>query len=573
MKNPHKNWRTAEKGVAVFREEWRITVIFRLFLAACIAAICFFPVIAVAQTAVGPITHPLPPCEAMAQRDLAKLAGGEAPTKVLLAMSMAASGLKDADIEQVYKESRVLSAPAPKVGLPVHCLLKGYVNPNIQFELRLPQQGQWNGKFLYVACNGFCGRVDKFAVLAGLMRNYATMTTDGGHFGGSSFDGTWALNNMQARMDFGYRATHRATLAAKEMVALYYGALPKYSYISGCSKGGQAGVMEAQRYPDDFNGVIARGPTIDYTGVNILHCGKEARAVYNADGSINIDVSKHRLIMNAVMDYCDPRDGLRDGLISDPRKCDFDPASLLCKKGQSGKGCLTQPQVAALRKIYSPVRNKAGQVIYPATSFGAESGWDTWILPATKDHKVLAWRAASGYLLQIAFEQAPPDDFDWYSFDAEDHSDRLKAVSDIVDVKDPDFSAFRDAGGKMIVLHGWADEAIPATASIKWYEEVSAYMGGRDKLAEFARLFLLPGVQHCGSDGSGPSTFDALLALENWVERGIAPEQILTTKESREAGTTRTRPVYPFPIEARYKGSGSIDAAENFAPFDPRRRQ
>jgi len=523
-----------------------------------------------AQTAVAAVTQPLSPCEAMAQKDLTRLAGGKAPTKVLTATSEAASVLDNTDAGRVYIESRVLSAPAPGVALPSHCLLKGYINPNIQFELRLPDKGQWNGKLLYVACNGFCGRVDKYAVFAGLGRNYATLTTDGGHFGGSSFDGVWAINNMQARVDFGYRATHQAALSGKAMIALYYGAAPKYAYISGCSKGGQAGVMAAQRYPDDFDGVIARGPTIDYTGVNILHCAKNAKAVYNADGSLNIDVSKHKLIMNAVMTYCDPKDGLKDGLISDPRKCDFDPALIACKDGQAGGNCLTPAEVRAVREIYSPVRNKAGQAIYPATSFGSEDGWDKWILPANRDHKVLAWRAASGYLQQIAFEQAPPADFDWYSFDAEADSDKLIAVSSLMDVKNPDFSAFRDAGGKMIVVHGWSDEAIPATASIAWYDGVSAYMGGRDKVAQFARLFLLPGVQHCGSDGVGPSTFDALVALENWVEHGIAPDSLMTTRETAAGAKTRTRPVYAYPVEARYKGRGSLDEAANFAPFDPR---
>ena len=528
------------------------------------------PETAHAQTPVAAVAGSLQSCDMMAQMDLAGLAGGKAPTKVLWAKTIGASSLDDDDAERLYRESRVLSAPADKPDIPAHCLLKGYVNPNIQFELRLPEQEKWNGKFLYVACNGFCGRVDKFAVLAGLQRNYATMTTDGGHHGGASFDGLWALNNMQARVDFGYRATHLAALSAKAMIEIYYQKGPKYSYISGCSKGGQAGVMEAQRYPNDFDGVIARGPTIDYTGVNILHCGKNARAVYNGDGSLNIDVSKHELIKNAVMAYCDPKDGLKDGLISDPRKCDFDPAMLSCKAGQSGNSCLTARQVRALRKIYSPVRNKAGGVIYPGTSLGSEAGWKTWILPVNEDHKVLAWRAASGYLRQIAFEQAPSSDFDWYNFDAEANQDELIAVSHLMDVDSPDFSAFRDAGGKMIVLHGWSDEAIPATASVRWYDGVSAFMGGRDKVSEFARLFLLPGVQHCGSDGVGPSTFDALAALENWVEKGIAPDQIITTKEGKAQDAGRQRPVFPYPFEAKYTGRGSLKKAQNFVAFDPR---
>lgn len=527
---------------------------------------------AAAQVPVAPVTAPLDPCAAMSHMDLSRLAGGAAPTKILTARIEQASSPSDEDRSRLFTESRFMSAPAPRAEIPANCLLQGYINPHIQFEMRLPASGQWNGKLLYVACNGFCGRVDRFSVIAGLMRNYATITTDGGHYSGASFDAIWAIDNMQARMDFGYRANHRGAVAAKSLIEIYYGRAPKYSYITGCSKGGQAGVMAAQRYPDDFDGVIARGPTIDYSGVNILHCAKNARAVYNRDGSINIDVSKYQLIRDAVIKHCDPVDGLKDGLISNPLGCDFDASMLACKGGREDASCLNPAEVAAVRQIHGPVRDGSGNIIYPATSFGTEPGWDKWILPQNADHKVMSYRAAEGYLRHVAFEQAPGPDYNWYDFNWERDRDKLIAVSNLVDVKSPDFSAFRDAGGKMIVVHGWSDEAIPATASIKWYEGVSAFMGGRDKVAEFARLYLLPGVLHCGSDGPGPSTFDALAALEDWVERGIAPRSLMTMQETPDGATGRTRPAYAYPIEARYVGRGSIEEAHNFSPYDPRGR-
>jgi len=529
--------------------------------------------LAVERPQAASFSAPRVACEAFSAMDLSGLADGEAPARVLAATIEPAGTLNEVDGKRVYAESRTSSAPLPGTGqaVPSHCLLRGYINPHIQFELRFPEKDQWNGKFLFVACNGFCGRVEKANTLTGLLRNYATMTTDGGHVSAAGFDSVWARNNMQARIDFGHRANHVSALAAKAMIALYYGAGPKHSYITGCSKGGQAGVMSAQRYPAEFDGVIDRGPTIDYTGVNILPRAKMTRAVYNADGSLNIDVSKHRLIMNAVMAYCDPKDGLLDGLISNPLACDFDPQMIACGNTVAGEPCLTPTEVQALRTLYGPVRNKAGDTLYPGAPLGSESAWDKWVLPKDSGHKVMAYRAASGYLRDVAFAVAPDSRFDWYGFDAEANTDRLAEVSAHMDVKDPDFTAFRDSGGKMIVTHGWSDEAIPATASIWWYDKVSAVYGGRDRLAGFVRLFLLPGVQHCGSDGPGPSGVDALTALENWVEKGQAPDHLVTQKEAEGGAITRTRPVYAYPVEAQYRGRGSIDDAASFKPVDPRR--
>lgn len=520
----------------------------------------------------APAAGPQQQCAGLKSLDLVGLEGGEAATKILSAEYVTDLRLDAEQRRGIYFVSRMDGFPqeAPEGALPAHCVVKGYINPHIQFEIRLPASDGWNGKFLFSTCNGFCGEVESGVTVNGLLRRYATMTSDGGHVGDSSFDATWARDNLQARIDFGHRANHVAAIAGKAVIQAYYGSAPRYSYITGCSKGGQAGVMAAQRYPNDFDGVLARGPTIDYTGVNLLHCGQKAHAVYKPDGSLALDASRHALIKDAVMAYCDPKDGLEDGLISDPRKCDFDPRSIQCPDGARGERCLSSAEADALRKIYAPVRDKAGNVIYPATDLGSEVGWEHWVLPRDKDHVVMSSLALRGYISGVAFEKAPPPDYDWRDFDWDRDRDRLYTVSAIVDATHPDLTAFRDAGGKMIVVHGWADEAVPASATVKWYEDVLRFMGGREKTAEFARLFLMPGMSHCGPGGVGPSSYDALDALEAWVERGVPPDVLLTRQDTYEGPVTRTRPVYPYPIETRYKGRGDIDSAESFGPFLPR---
>ena len=531
------------------------------------------PSAATATAAAQP--SPRQQCLALRGMELLDVGGGEAATRILEAQFFEDRQLDAEERTALYNGSRVMSAPesaAPR-SLPAHCHLRGYVNPSVQFEMRLPAHQGWNRKFLLGACNGFCGRVEAYVAMTGVLRRYATMTTDGGHVGDAGFDAVWARDNLQARIDFGYRANHVALLAAKAIIRTYYGGEQRYSYITGCSKGGQAGVMAALRYPQDFQGVIARGPTIDYTGVNLLHCAQKARAVYQPDGGLALDASRHELIKKAVLEYCDPRDGLKDGLISDPRKCDFDPQRLRCRAGESGAHCLGEEEASALRSIYSPVRDERGVLLYPGADLGSEANWGEWVLPRDGSHEVRALRAFEGYLTGVAFLKAPPPDYDWRSFDWARDRDRLHPVAGIVDATNPDLRPFRDAGGKMIVVHGWSDEAIPASASIKWYEDVSAFMGGRDAVAEFARLFLLPGVNHCGSDGIGPSTYDALVALEDWVEKGEAPDMLLTRQEAPAGPPTRSRPVYAYPIEARYRGRGSIDEAGSFVPQPPANRR
>jgi len=510
-------------------------------------------------------------CSSLRVADFSQLGNGEAPTKVMFGTVRRGVEITPAQAAQNAKRSMAMGAPIPDdiTTLPDHCQVEGYIAPHIRFEIRLPEPDVWNGRFLLSACDGFCGKVSQDATMAGISRQYATMTTDGGHWGEHPFDAIWAMDNMQARIDFGYRANHVLLLAATAIIEDYYGREQDYSYLTGCSKGGQAGVMSAQRYPDDYDGIIARGPTIDYTRVNILRCGGTARTVYDDEGRVLLDASRTPLIQRAVMDYCDGTDGLVDRLISDPRKCDFDPIMIQCGQPGVGASCLTQTEADTLRELYAPITDNAGNQIYSGVAMGSEMAWPRWALPTEDGERVYTWRAASEYLKYFAFRRSPGPFYDWMTFDWDRDNHLLADLSPVFDATNPDLRAFRDSGAKMIVIHGWGDAAIPANSSIEWYDSVTQFMGGRDEVVDFARLFLLPGVNHCNSRGVGPSHYDALAALEAWVERDEAPDMLLTSKIF-DGEVERTRPVYPYPVEPRYNGSGSIDVAENFSPHDPR---
>ncbi|MBL4639253.1 MAG: tannase/feruloyl esterase family alpha/beta hydrolase [Kordiimonadaceae bacterium] len=501
--------------------------------------------------------------------DFSKISNGDAATKVMSGTLIKGVELTPAEARQISRRGMVMGAPfsATSKRLPDHCLVMGYVSPHIKFELRLPTPENWNNKFLLTACDGFCGKAPSDAPMAGVARNYAAMSTDGGHWGEHPFDGVWAKDNMQARIDFAYRANHVLLMAAKAITKAYYGVQQKYSYMTGCSKGGHAGVMSAQRYPNDFDGIIARDPTINYTKVNVLRCGDTTLAVYDKEWNVLLDASKTPLIQQAVMDYCDDKDGLKDGLISDPRKCDFDPKTIQCGQPGVGPDCLTATETQALIDLYSPILDENGKEIYAGQPLGSEMAWPAWALPTSADDKIYAYKAYTEYLKYFAFRKAPGIDFDPRDFDYNRDKGQLADMSHVFDADNPDMRDFRDSGNKLMVLHGWADPAVPPNATIEWYEMVSNTMGGRDQIHDYMRLFLMPGLNHCDG-GVGPETFEALSLLEDWVENGNAPDMMMTNKLF-QGEVERTRPVYPYPLEAKYKGRGSIDDAKNFEPFDP----
>jgi feruloyl esterase len=462
------------------------------------------------------------------------------------------------------------AATAAPVKVPAFCRVVGLVKPELKFELWLP--AQWNRKYMAVGNGGMAGSVVYAAMVDPLNRGYAAGSTDTGHTS-SNDDGTWALGHLDRLLNYAYRGMHQMAEADKGIIQAFYGAAPAHSYFNGCSFGGKQALTEVQRYPNDFDGVIAGDPANNF----IRHyVGGHLWGAMAMDGDGYIPAAKVPLIGNAVNAACDALDGVKDGVLSDPRRCHFDPASLQCKSGDA-PDCLTAAQVAAIRKIWGGLKDADGRQLYPGLQPGGEADPGGWVRyfsgsgPGKGRHAALT----NAFFRNIVFENP---DWDFHSFRftvAPGFDNDLRVTEDKVgpmfNALDPDLRPFRAHGGKLIQYHGWSDPDIPPTNSINYYESVAAAVNhGRTDLGqtrEFYRLFMVPGMQHC-TGGPGTSRFDALTALEQWVEQNKAPEQILAAHVT--AGQVdRTRPLCAYPEEAKYKGAGSTDDAANFVCAAP----
>lgn len=459
---------------------------------------------------------------------------------------------------------------------PSFCRIVAVTSPAVNFEVWLPLSS-WNGKYQSVGNGGMGGTISYGAMANALRRGYATASTDTGHVAGPiPFDASWASGRPDLIEDFGHRALHLTTVNAKQVTEAFYRAPPNYSYYVGCSKGGQQGLMEAQRYPDDFDGIIAGDPANDWTrfyaGAHLWY----SQAMLNDEAS-HIPPAKLPALGNAVNAACDALDGIEDGILQNPLACNFEPSTLTCPAGTDDNSCLTPKQVTAVEKIWSGVRNSTGELIYPGLVPGGEAyrgTWSTWVSgrdPFTSLH----WRGGEGFFRWFVFDDA---DWDFRSFDYdEDLEYALEKVGPAVDSDDPDLRPLRDSGAKLIVYHGWSDPDISPVASINYYESVIDviaddtrainYQSALRDTQDFYRLFMVPGMAHC-SGGPGPDRFDALSALENWVENGVAPETIIASK-IEDGEVVRTRPLCAFPEVAAYDGSGSTDEAANFSCVAP----
>jgi feruloyl esterase len=423
------------------------------------------------------------------------------------------------------------------------------VRPAINFEVWMPVTG-WNGKFQGVGGSGYAGVISYAAMGAALNRGYATASTDTGHTGGTG-SALFALGHPELVVDFGHRAIHEMTLKAKALVGAFYERAPTRSYFVGCSTGGRQGLMEAQRYPIDYDGIVA-GSSATFYGHHHAAQLWVASATLK-DHASYLPPSTYPLINKAVLAACDARDGVSDGLLEDPRRCRFDPKTLLCSSGRSDS-CLTAPQVETVQRIYSAVRNpRTGQEIFPPLPPGSELSW------ATQAAGPEPSRLATEFFKYFVFEDP---NWDWRTFDFDRDVSRADAkIGPIVTAMDPDLKVFNAKGGKFIMYHGWNDQLIAAENSVNYYNGVVALFGAQ-QTDRFFRLFMAPGMQHCGG-GPGPNTFDAVSALERWVEEGKAPQHI-TASHSTDGVVDRTRPLCPYPQVAAYKGHGSIDEAANF---------
>lgn len=443
------------------------------------------------------------------------------------------------------------SGGAAIANLPPFCRVALTLTPSadsdIKSEVWLPLSG-WNGKYLQVGNGAWGGSINYEALADGLRRGYAVASTDTGHTG---TDASFAMGHPEKLADFGYRSVHETAVQGNATTAALYGSKPRFSYFNGCSGGGRQAFMEAQRFPDDFDGIIAVSPGYNRTDIAFQTLGM-AQATHASAASF-IPISKLPIIHQAALNKCDAADGLKDNLISDPVKCDFDPGVLACKGADSAR-CLTAAQVTAARKIYAPVVDpKTGTQLAHGLEPGSELHWD--VVAGARPHDMYY------DLLRFVVFQDP--NWDFRTLDAGKHLELARrADNGILAATSTELQSFTQRGSKLFMVHGWEDQNIPPLGSVDYYNKLVGTMG-KDRVEAAVRLYMVPGMGHCGG-GDGPNQFDMLAALEQWREHGDAPGEVLASKLEGE-GVSRTRPLCPYPMVAKYKGTGSIDRAESFA--------
>jgi feruloyl esterase len=544
--------------------------------------------LASAQAPAGPaalaVVQPAMECERLAVVDISQAVG--APTHIT-----AATSVKD-------------GKPAP------YCQVKGYVEPANRFEVRLPLT-TWTQRYVQTGCGGLCGSIglmlsNPHGCMPATNGELALASTDMGHHGG--MDGSFGAKDYQLRVDFAYRSLHVTALAAKALIAQFYGQGPKYSYFNGCSDGGREALIEAQRYPDDFNGITAGAPAMNFTTQNSFYHGWNVLANLGPDGKPLLTADKLPILHKAVLDQCDAGDGLKDGLVSDPLNCHPDLSVIECKPGQDEKSCLTPAQTKAARELYAGAHDAEGNKLTLSGPLpGSELAWAGVLIPPPGVPFVMSRMIATGALQNLMYEQNPPAGytlekdlkFDRASFAA---TTRLHAL---YDATDPDLTPFAANGGKLILWHGLADPHISPLNTIAYYTAMQNLLG-KEKVDQFARLFLFPGGYHCGG-GEGPFDFGLMQAIMTWVEGGQKPAELVAShstgsghgaiagvpsgpggpgehdrgpaigpgsggpmEASAAAEVDRTRPVYPYPFIAKYTGTGSIDDAANFVEGEAR---
>jgi feruloyl esterase len=481
----------------------------------------------------------------------------------------------EATLEAAIRDTELLSAvviPEGK-GLPEYCRVRGYVRPAIHFEARLPTR-DWNRKFFMAGCGGFCGEVlaDRpgysNGIIVVLERGYAAITTDAGHWGGK-VDATWAYHDRQAEIDYAYRAIAEIARVGLGLVEGFYSAPPSYRYFSGCSNGGRMGAVAAQRFPELFDGILSGAPVLQMSKAGAIFGAWLLQANAGADGGPVFRPAMLDLVADRVLLACDALDGLEDGLIEDPRRCRFDPAELACGPRPTPGPCLGSEAIATLRKWYQGPRDSAGEQLFAGVPYGSEPFWPVW-LTGSPQSPPLAFELARSYLRFLGFESDLGPTYSPGAFDFDRDPPRLEFMGRLIDADDPDLGPFKEAGGKLIMYHGWADPVVVPQTTVDYYERVVAAMGGRQATLDFYRLFMVPGMGHCWElPGRGPDRFDPIAALEAWVERGVAPDTILAAQHDEDGQAIRSRPLCPYPRVARYLGVGSRDAAESFRCIEP----
>ena len=473
------------------------------------------------------------------------------PSRADFPAILTASGVKALNLPDVRIETADHhDGSKPNDGIRVAYMdVQGVIAGSIRFQLLLPDE--WNGRFAMGGGGGLVGSVQN-AARGSINEGYATVGTDTGHQGEGT-DGSWALNNLEALVNFGHLAVHRTAEVSKALIRAYYGMEPARSYFLGCSRGGGQAMMEAQRYPDDFDGIVAGAPAFDWTGIAALFT-HIAQTMYpdpeHLSGTVLTQDDLNHLYAE-IMKQVDEQDGLKDGIIDDPTAVRFDLSRI---------PGLNDKQRSAVRAVYEGVRNASGP-IYPGFPIGAEAGpggWFGWLVgPLAPGAVNLSFAFGTNIYKYFVFND-PEWDYSTYDFSNWERDTRLAGST--LDAKDSDLARFASLGGKLILWHGWADAALPASATVAYYEEV---LQSDPKAMEYARLFLVPGCYHCGG-GPGVSRVDWLQVIVDWVETGSAPDRIIATKSGQNGAPTMTRPLVPYPERVEYRGSGDTNDAENF---------
>jgi feruloyl esterase len=421
----------------------------------------------------------------------------------------------------------------------------------IKIEVWLPSEG-WNGKFQAVGNGNWAGIINYPAMAAALAAGYATSSTDTGHEG---VNARFALGHPERLVDYAYRSIHEMTVKTKAIIEAFYGRAPAQSYFNGRSTGGRYAIMEAERFPADFDGIVAGSIANPKTHLDAWRIASAQVMFKTPEGTIPREM--FAMIHKAVLASCDALDGLTDGLIDDPRQCRFNARTIECKTGDSAASCLSPAQVAVARALMAPLRNSAGAEVFPGYAPGTELGW-----------------VAPGGPLDNALEQYKyvvfaDADWDWHTFELERDLARAERIGrGTLAPVSPDLTAFAQRGGKLLMYHGWADPAIPGQATVDYYMTALATSKAPDANRSWVTLFMVPGMGHGLGTGEGPNVFDMMSPLDVWVTAGKPPDRVVASHKTGEK-VDRTRPLCAYPQVARYTGSGSIDDAANFVCRTP----
>jgi Tannase and feruloyl esterase len=455
------------------------------------------------------------------------------------------------------------ASPPPPPEVPSFCRVSGVIAPDNHFEVWLPMKDAWNGRFEMVGGGGLAGVISYGAMIPNINAGYVTASTDTGHV---ASDYTW-LRDPAKVVDYGYRSVHETTVKAKALLAAFYAKPADYNYFNGCSTGGRQGLMEAQRYPDDYDGIVSGAPVNWFVNTHVAQLWMERAA--QSSPAARLTPENLATITKAVMAQCDMLDGVKDNLLTDPRSCKFDPGTLLCKKGQKD-GCLTAEQIDTVKKIYEgPVNPTTGEHLWVGMEPGGESPMDFihgWTFQVSGDGPA---DIPKHYFGDMVFQD---DNWDWKTFDFDKDVKTVdERTGQILNAIDPNLDAFSSHGGKLIIYHGWSDPLIFPKGTVRYYEEVVDHekaKGADDPIAATranTRLFMVPGMGHCRGGPEATDQFDMQSAVEAWVEKGQAPEKIIAAHKYSGGQPDRTRPLCPYPEVAKYDGQGDTEKAESFS--------